>query len=225
MGLLCAMAMMGAPAVLNEKMVTSFETTTALRQLEKTLASGVCEVDEGRSGNEQVSVTCKTLFTGEKVWVADQAGLRNIDVGPTANIPMVSNSKCVQYLLYITHSWCLSQNRRITGLICAEAGGYNTFEPLLVAAHTGLPLLDVDGMGRAFPELQMFCPCIYGLKPYPAAVTDDKGETIVCTHADGAKLLEDFFRAECVRMGYVIFFVRYAHLHAHCTLLLASFPE
>ena len=93
MGLLCAVAMMGAPAVLNEKMVTSFETTTALRQLEKTLASGVCEVDEGRSGNEQVSVTCRTLFTGEKVWVADEGGLRNIDIGPTANIPLVSNSK------------------------------------------------------------------------------------------------------------------------------------
>ena len=44
-----------------------------------------------------VSVTCKTLFTGEKVWVADEAGLRNIDVGSTANIPLMSDSKCVQY--------------------------------------------------------------------------------------------------------------------------------
>ena len=80
---------------MNEKLVTSFETTTALRQLEKVLASGVCEVDEGRSGNEQVAVTCRTLFTGEKVWVADEAGLSNIDTGPTANIPLVSDPKCI----------------------------------------------------------------------------------------------------------------------------------
>ena len=106
MGLLCVVAGMGAPAVLNEKLVTSFETTIALSQLEKVLASGVCEVDEGRSGNEQVAVTCRTLFTGEKVWVADQAGLRNIDTGPTANIPLVSDPKCVQYfvVLYITRA-------------------------------------------------------------------------------------------------------------------------
>ena len=72
-------------------------TTTALRQLEKTLASGVCEVDEGRSVSEQVAVTCRTLSTDEKVWVADKAGLSNIDTGPTANIPLMSDSKCVQY--------------------------------------------------------------------------------------------------------------------------------
>ena len=38
-------------------------------------------------------MTCKTLFTGEKVWVADEAGLRNIDIGPMANnIPLMSDS-------------------------------------------------------------------------------------------------------------------------------------
>ena len=76
--------------------------------------------------------------------------------------------------------------------------------PLFVAANTGLPVLDVDGMGRAFPELQMFCPFIYGLQPYPAAVADDKGNAVVCTHVDSAERLEDFFRAVCVKMdGYV----------------------
>ena len=49
-----------------------------------------------------------------------------------------------------------------------------------MAAHTGLPALDVDGMGRAFPELQMFSPFIYGLKAYPSAVAGDKKESIAC---------------------------------------------
>ena len=47
------------------------------------------------------------------------------------------------------------QHRRITALLCAEAGGVNSFEPLLVGARLGLPVLDADGMGRAFPELQV----------------------------------------------------------------------
>jgi hypothetical protein len=36
-----------------------------------------------------------------------------------------------------------------------ECGGINSMIPLLVAARTGLPVVDADGMGRAFPELQM----------------------------------------------------------------------
>ena len=51
-------------------------------------------------------MTCRTLSTGEKVWVADEADLKKIDIGPTANIPLVSDSKCVQYFVvsYITLS-------------------------------------------------------------------------------------------------------------------------
>ena len=74
-------------------------------------------------------------------------------------------------------------------------------EPLVLGAKKGMAVLDADGMGRAFPELQMYAPLIYGCKPYPSCVADNKGEVIACTHAEGAKQLEDFFRQECVRMG------------------------
>ena len=82
---------MGAPTALDEKSVNIPETVTALHQLEKALTSEVCD-HEGRSGNELVYVTCKTLFMGKKVWVADEAGVRNIDVGPMANLPLMSDS-------------------------------------------------------------------------------------------------------------------------------------
>jgi DUF917 family protein len=36
-----------------------------------------------------------------------------------------------------------------------ECGGINSMIPLVVAATAGLPVVDADGMGRAFPELQM----------------------------------------------------------------------
>ena len=41
--------------------------------------------------------------------------------------------------------------RRLTALMTPEAAGTNAMEPLIVAANMGLPVLDCDGMGRAFP--------------------------------------------------------------------------
>ena len=45
------------------------------------------------------------------------------------------------------------------GVLCAEVGGMNSLEPLLVSAILGLPVVDGDGMGRAFPMLQV-CVCV-----------------------------------------------------------------
>ena len=36
-----------------------------------------------------------------------------------------------------------------------EVGGGNGLESLFVGALTGLPVVDADFMGRAFPELQV----------------------------------------------------------------------
>ena len=46
-------------------------------------------------------------------------------------------------------------------MISAEIGGANSFEPLVTGARVGLPVLDADGMGRAFPELQVCDLCSY----------------------------------------------------------------
>ena len=82
-----------------------------------------------------------------------------------------------------------------------EIGGANSLVPLALGAELGLPVMDANGVGRSVPELQMYCPFIYGSVPYPSAVADDKGEVIACTYVDTAKDAEDFFRTECIRMG------------------------
>jgi hypothetical protein len=50
--------------------------------------------------------------------------------------------------------------RELTHIACAEAGGVNSLIPVVAAAQLGLPLLDADGMGRAFPEIQMVLPTL-----------------------------------------------------------------
>ena len=44
---------------------------------------------------------------------------------------------------------------KIVAVMSAEIGGLNAMEPLVMAARTGMPVVDCDGMGRAFPELQV----------------------------------------------------------------------
>lgn len=56
-------------------------------------------------------------------------------------------------------------------------------------------------MGRAFPEIQMFIPFIYGCTPYPVCVADNKGRVVAVSHSDTSKLLENALRDACVEMG------------------------
>jgi DUF917 family protein len=91
--------------------------------------------------------------------------------------------------------------QRVTALISGEIGGANSMEPMITAAQAGLPVVDGDGMGRAFPELQMCTFFIYGLQPYPSAIADDKGNHVVYTGTKDMFWLERLARATAVDMG------------------------
>ncbi|KAB7667746.1 DUF917 domain-containing protein [Bacillus sp. B1-b2] len=58
-----------------------------------------------------------------------------------------------------------------------EAGGVNSLLPFTLAARLGLPVVDVDGMGRAFPELQMVTFYLDGISATPMVIGDEKGNT------------------------------------------------
>ncbi|MDW7657813.1 MAG: DUF917 domain-containing protein, partial [Bacillota bacterium] len=60
-----------------------------------------------------------------------------------------------------------------------EAGGVNSLLPIAAAARLGIPLVDADGMGRAFPELQMVTFTIGGIRATPMALTDEKGNCVI----------------------------------------------
>jgi hypothetical protein len=90
---------------------------------------------------------------------------------------------------------------KCAAIISAEVGGSNSIEPILCAAHAGLPVVDGDGMGRAFPEVQMSTFFIYGLDPSPAAIADDKGNVVVFKKVIDMFWLERFARHIAVDMG------------------------
>ncbi|PYE82570.1 DUF917 domain-containing protein [Pseudoroseicyclus aestuarii] len=86
-------------------------------------------------------------------------------------------------------------------VVCEEIGGSNAFEPLLVGAFAGLPVLDGDGMGRAFPEMQMTTFSIYGHKSTPSAMADVHGNVVLFQHATTELFHERMARACVVAQG------------------------
>ena len=85
----------------------------------------------------------------------------------------------------------------------AEIGGLNALQPMIVASQLGVPVLDCDGMGRAFPELQMFAPFMFGNPSSPAVIIGHHGNYVCCVKIESATGLESFFRQHCISMGYV----------------------
>lgn len=93
--------------------------------------------------------------------------------------------------------------RRFTAVMTMEVGGGNAFQPLLVAAVTGLPVVDADAMGRAFPEAQMNSFAIADLTNYPLALADIRDNEVVVTRAASWKWLERLGRKVCAELGSV----------------------
>lgn len=89
-----------------------------------------------------------------------------------------------------------------------ECGGINSTFPIGVAARLGLPLVDADGMGRAFPELQHETFNIYGVSGTPAAVSDSHGNTCIFETVDNESL-EWYARGVTVRMGGAAYLADY----------------
>ncbi len=90
---------------------------------------------------------------------------------------------------------------KVDALISAEIGGANSMEPMLTAAQAGLPVVDGDGMGRAFPEMQMCTWSIYGHREAPGAMADEKGSIVVIRDTPDDVWLERIARSVVVAMG------------------------
>ena len=81
-----------------------------------------------------------------------------------------------------------------------EEGGINSEVPIAVAANLKLPLVDCDGMGRAFPELQMVTFTLYGITATPMVMADEKGNSLQIDAIDNL-WTERIARAVTVQMG------------------------
>jgi len=94
-------------------------------------------------------------------------------------------------------------NRRFTAVMSLEIGGGNSIQPFMAAAMLGLPVVDGDCMGRAFPEAQMTSFAIHDLPMYPLTLADVRDNAVIVARAQSWKWMERLSRTACVAVGSI----------------------
>lgn len=75
--------------------------------------------------------------------------------------------------------------RPVVALMPSEIGGSNGLLPFSWAANLGLPVVDADSMGRAFPEVPMVSPHVLGYRPELLALSDEHGNVVIINAVSG----------------------------------------
>ena len=73
----------------------------------------------------------------------------------------------------------------------------------MLGAVTGLPAVDADSMGRAFPEGQMTSFAIAGLPMLTTVLSDVRGIEVIVKRAANARWMERISRKACAEMGSI----------------------
>jgi hypothetical protein len=88
----------------------------------------------------------------------------------------------------------------VHALMPLEIGGAGGVLPVIWAARMGLPLVDADGRGRAFPSLLQQAMHLAGVPAAPTVLTDGRGNTLVLRSADD-DWAEHLTRGGVARLG------------------------
>jgi len=116
---------------------------------------------------------------------------------PTVSIEKIENGDEGERLRHYLEDLT---GRRVAALMAGEIGGGNGLLPICWAARMRLPVVDADGMGRAFPEVNQVAMHLAGISPSPAVMTDERGNIMVLRTVSG-NWMERLERAAAVEFG------------------------
>ncbi|MBW2494963.1 MAG: DUF917 domain-containing protein, partial [Deltaproteobacteria bacterium] len=179
------------------------------------LCTGAAFLGAGGGGDPYIGglMVKQELLAGRRIDIVDPNDLTEDDlVIPTAMMgaPTVllekipSGEEPVQALRAVEKAL----GRRATATMPTEVGGINSTIPLFVGARLGIPVVDADGQGRAFPELQMETFAIEGVAGTPMGLADEKGDCATI-HTDDHHRMEWIARGITIRMGGTGYFANY----------------
>lgn len=125
-----------------------------------------------------------------------------------APIVMVEKLFSEQLVLSAMKSMSYWLGRPIDAIMSTEIGGSNGLLPLIVGLLVGLPVIDADCMGRAFPMGHMSTCAIYGCSGSPSVVTTEHGD-VVYLESDSNRRIENLQRAISIAGGHLCLGVDY----------------
>jgi len=98
---------------------------------------------------------------------------------------------------------------KLQATIPIECGGVNSPVAYAAAGELGVPVIDVDGMNRAFPELQMTSWVTHGVHASPTVSADDRGNITVIDTGDDDLLSETICRRVAMAYGGISWIATY----------------
>ncbi len=99
--------------------------------------------------------------------------------------------------------------RSVQATIPIECGGVNSPVAYAAAGELGVPVIDVDGMNRAFPELQMTSWVTHGVHASPTVSVDDRQNVTVIDTGDDDVLAETLARRAAMAYGGISWIATY----------------
>jgi DUF917 family protein len=126
-----------------------------------------------------------------------------VAVVSTMGAPLVNQERLVDSRVIARSVEVMQDHLGITfkGVMGIEIGGMNGMHPLMAAAHLGIPVIDADAMGRAYPEAQMTTFAVGDLQPAPLTSVDPRGNEVVVTRVASWKWMERTSRKICTEFG------------------------
>ena len=174
------------------------------------LATGAWILGAGGGGNPYLSyVNLLALYDGgARVSLMDPKDLADEDlVAMVAGIgaPLVGQERLPDPKVVARPLVALQDHlgRPFRAVMSGEIGGANGLRSLIAGAVTGLPVVDADSMGRAFPEGQMTSFAIAELPMVPLILADIRNNEIVVPQAENAKRRERIARGIVAELGSV----------------------
>ena len=174
------------------------------------LATGAWILGAGGGGNPYLAcLNLRTLYdSGTRVSLMDPMALADDDAvalvssmgAPLVGRERLSDPRFSAKPLIAMQKYLKCEFRAV---MSGEIGGTNALQPLMVAAVTGLPVVDADTMGRAFPESQMTSFAIDELPMLPLVLADIRDTEVIIPRAESAKWMERIARKALTEMGSV----------------------
>ncbi len=116
---------------------------------------------------------------------------------PTVSIEKIDNGSEGERLRAMVEA---TFGRPVLAVMASEIGGSNSLVPVAWAARMRLPVVDADGMGRAFPLLPQVTMHVAGISPSPGFLTDERGNSLI-TRAVSGEWLERIHRKVTMEAG------------------------
>jgi DUF917 family protein len=125
-------------------------------------------------------------------------------------VPFIEKFPLGQELIDSFHALDRFLAGKLKAVMAAEIGGANSVVPLVVGSRLGIPIVDADCMGRAYPEVQLVTLTLHGISAAPFALADEHGNQVVLDTVDNfwaervARAAVVEFGAICAGMAYSV---------------------